>query len=368
VTLGPTIFVILIWQQIILQKENLQKKIITDFSKFARLTVLPFSLGVILILLPFLLKNYVYYKNLLPISFFATGGLFSWNGWDNTPYTKRIYLTYFLDLTYNIRGISPLWLAFSPLILFDLRQIQWSKNPLTILTLAAVIGNICMIIVFPAMLFEVRFYLPVLILLIPVVAHSVETISHLNGSFRWLNSIIKLASLLIFTWAVLWFSSQNVPVFEFRQTIQLLKGELSECQKSGDYGVLQPRCNAMVWLNENTKPGTRILTNAFHTYWLRSDLLQCANSEFYPDEPDNVSVLWEQIYKQGYHYLLFDADYAKYLQGLNIENPPQWVNLIKVFEHDPMGIYEIVYSPSEIIPEQVYCDNTSKEVWSLVYP
>jgi len=368
VSLGPAVAIILIWQQLIFQKDYLQKKFITSFLKFLRSTILPIGIGIILIFIPFFLKNYIYFKDLLPISFFASGGLFKWNGWDNTPYTKRIYLTYFLDLTYNIRGISPLWLAFSPLILFDIRQIQWSKSSIAILSLAALIGNICMIIVFPAMLFEVRFYLPVLVLLIPIVAYSAENISFISNSYRWLNLTIKLALLSIIVWAGLWFSSQNVPVFEFKQTIHYLNGELSECQKSGDYGVLQPRCSAMVWLNKNTKPGTRILTNAFHTYWLRADLLQCVNSEFYPDEPDNISVLWEKIYKQGYHYLLYDKDYAIYLQGLNIENPPQWVNLLRVFEHGPMSIYEIEYLPRESAPEQVFCNKASREMWSLVYP
>ena len=225
-----------------------------------------------------------------------------------------------------------------------------------------------MVIVFPGMLFDVRFYLPALILFFPACASGAEFVGSKSLVLHGLKRAVELACLATITWSILWFSSSYVPIFEWAQTFKYLKGEIPECEKTGEYGVLQPRCRSMLILNEETEPGTRILTNAFHTYWLRSDLLQCANREFYQEEGslEDAENSWREIHQQGYQYLLYDEDYSTVLQRLKITTPPRWVSLDLLYEDGPIKIYKILFD-SKSMGKTVYgCQKISPTVWGVV--
>jgi hypothetical protein len=323
-----------------------------------------FQLGfwIFLAIFPHLIKNYVLFDN--PTAPFSASGM-GWadQRWFGAETTRRIILTYPFALTFGqywgqYGNISPLVLAFLPLAFLLPRPRSFQDSPLAAITLAALAGLTCWVILRPSLL-SPRYILATLLLFIPVAARAAEHISLSNPKQQWLRGSIMVGIIVTMVAVGTYFN--RITFFPSR-TVRYLAGGMSQCERDGVY------CRAMEALNEQAEPGARIFLAAYYRYWLRPDLLQCVSGEddSYILRERTSEERWLNIYKRGFQYLLADKiTQSKMIESLDTAQPPQWLRIIPIFELAHLSVYRLDFidPPSE---PQVECSQISPPAWDLV--
>jgi hypothetical protein len=320
--------------------------------------------GLIIAIVPHLIKNGVLFHN--PISPFGSGGI----GWLDQNFfgkevTRRIVLTYPLALTYGsywaqYGNLSPLILAFLPLAFFLPRPNSFLSSPLAVVTLAAVAGLAVWLFLDPSVLAP-RYILATLLLLALLPARAAEHISLadfrpriLDFGVTVLNSITLIAFGLSFLGVVFFPDSTKLSLVD----------SLSECSRDGIY------CSAINRINKVAKPGERVFLVSYQHYWFRGDLLQCLSSANEMNFSANGDDLWLELYKKGFSFLFIDK-YAnpEFLERLDVEHHPDWVNLTTVFDQSILLIYRLEFTnpPTEITPMK--CERRPPStMWEIISP
>jgi len=322
--------------------------------------------GLLVALVPHLIKNGVLFHN--PISPFGSGGM-GWldQGWFGEEITRRIVLTYPFALTYGsywaqYGNLSPLILAFLPLAFFLPRPRSWLSSPLVVITFVALAGLAIWVVYSPSV-FAPRYILATLLLLALLPARAAEYISLADFRPRVLTfGVIVFTSVTLVAFGL---SFLGV-VFSPDSTTPSLVGTIDECDRDGIY------CSAMQAINKAAQPGERVFLASYQHYWFRGDLLQCLSSthevgDFMRASGDD---LWLDLYKKGFSYLFIDkATHTAFLEQLNVENHPDWVNLTTVFDQSIVLIYRMDFAdpPTDVAP--MICQRRpSSTIWEVVSP
>lgn len=306
-------------------------------------------------IIPHLIKNGVLLGD--PLAFYG-----NWNiPVFPSPTGNKITFTFPLNLTfYYIGNPSPLFLAFFPLFLFLPKPKSMLDSPLARITVAALIGMLIWVLLFPSFTLRTRYYLTLMVLFIPLAARAAEHVTRQDTKPRILSGAIITAILITVYSATQYFAISKYPPHD---VLGYLRGHNQGCDLHG------PGCRAMSVLNKEAEPGARVLSSAVHTYYLRADLLQCVNAEYYrkgSHKNKTAEDIWKDVYKAGYHYVLADGRYTDLLIArVNIANPPPWVRLIPLYNEGSMSVYRIKYPDAPGKPAMA-CNQVRPPAWDVV--
>lgn len=361
--LAPGLVFLLIWQFYADLRDPVERK---QAIKIVVANGLWIAAGVVIAVTPHLVKNYLLYNN--PISPFGTGSSWATQPWYGSSVTRRIILTYPLALTYGnyfaqYGNLSPLWLAFLPMIFLLPKPRPFFPNPLAGITLAALLGMTSWIIINPSNLAP-RYYLAPLLLFILLPARAAEHVSYTDQRPRWLAFLVLCATYTTFFTTSLYFLTET---FFPGRTYRYLSGEMSECARDSSF-----YCKGMFVLNKAARNGERVFLASYHRYWLRPDLLQCLSSnaeyaEFLGTSPDQK---WVFMYERGFHYLFLDkTTFGTMMESLDIENPPNWVRpkLLYSSGDNSIAVYHLRYvaPPANRVFE---CSQIVPPAWNVIRP
>ncbi len=322
--------------------------------------------GLILALAPHLIKNGFLFHN--PFSPFGSGGT-SWldQKWFGEDTTYWILLTYPFALTYGsywaqYGNLSPIILAFLPLAFFLPRPRSLLSSPLVVITMAALTGLAVWMVYSPSV-FAPRYILATLLLLALLPARAAEYISLTDFRPRILSFGISIFTSITLIAFGSYFSGT---IFFPSSILPSLVGIIKECDRDGLY------CSAIDRVNDTAQPGERVFLASYQHYWFRGDLLQCMSNTSDRISLSNESgdTLWLELYKKGFSYLFIDkTTHAAFLEKLNVDNHPDWVEPTPVINQSIFLIYHLKFTnpPADITP--LICkQQPSSTIWEVTAP
>lgn len=321
--------------------------------------------GIVVSFTPHFIKNVMLFHN--PIEPIGSGGL-GWlkQTWFGPEVTRYILLTYPLALTYGsywaqYGNMSPLILAFLPLMFYLPRPRFFFSSPLVVVTLSALAGMVMWVIFNPSMV-SPRYVLAVLLLFILLPARAAEYASLNDRKPRLLATAIPVFTVIALVSVGLYFVGN---IFFPHTMVQYLTEDLNECRRDGDY------CSAMNKINRKADAGDRVLLASYHRYWLRADLLQCIqNKKDLAPGGSATEQKWLNLYTNGFRFLLIDKSTHNHVfDSLDLEYLPEWVVLKTIYRTDLLHAYQIEFHqvPSTVQPAS--CQRLgSATLWEVVYP
>ncbi|MCP4379640.1 MAG: hypothetical protein GY794_26165 [bacterium] len=301
--LVPGVFILLVWRRIVSDCDGGRRKamILTGLVVLAIWGGCAFLGGV-----PHLVKNGVLFGE--PLAPFVGGGsdwhVQNWFKGDGGPETVRwIHMTYPLALVYGKYGmqhgtLSPLILAFFPLVVLSWRRAKPLRSPLFQVIVAAVFGVIVFTCLSPNV-FAPRYILTPLLLLILPAALGAQLLLGLKSRGRALPVLIVGAIIVVLIG---------------RLSLDVSKGG----RDAGKYGWgrcvnserLIPDCGSAKVLNDHAKPDEPVVLMTYYCYWVRSDLIK---SYLTPKRIAPMNKLatsqerWRWLYQRGVRLVLLDA-------------------------------------------------------------
>lgn len=307
------------------------------------MTAALFGLAIVVSILPHLLKNQILFDNAFAPFLGMKGNWADQPLWYSSEDTAWIVGTYPFALVFGLYPLmggtlSFLWLAALPLIfLYIPRATLNFANPAVQLTLAAIVGMLCWVLI-KASVFAPRYILTTLLLLIPLPALAIEAVWRAESrpfpiSLGFITiSLMALASAPLIAPAGVWTA---------------LPGNVFEHLKQGrpDCGLaISTYCAGLQAVNAAAQTGERAFVAGYYTYHLRDDLLQCIN------DPDDFGLLndtqganvWEALYQEGFaHIAIQKATHGQYIDKLKRVSPPEWLQVSVDFSDSDMPVYHI---------------------------
>lgn len=291
---------------------------------------------------PQMIKNALLFHN--PIAPFGASGI-GWakQVWFGAETTRRIVLTYPLALVFGsywgqYGNMSPLTLAFLPLALLLPKPRRLVDSPLAAVTISASAGLLCWVVTQPSVIAP-RYILATLLLFVLLPGRAAEYISKTETPPR----LFALGIIISITVNVLTVGlyDKNI-VFAPTHTFTYLTGMIDECNRDGEY------CQATSVINSHAESGDRVFLASYYRYWLRPDLLQCVSGTGdYTKviESNTNEERWLTLYQEGFLYLLADRHtHAAFLDNLNLDDPPAWVELNLLYEDGKLRLYELDFN------------------------
>lgn len=329
--LVPAIVLLVAWQYLSANR-SVQSKYLSLISILAVL-----GLWMVLPAVPHMIKNAMLFSE--PLAPFITLHHRGWveQTWFAPAITTRIVLTYPLVMVFGqypmqYGNVSPLILAFAPLVLKLPRPRSWLSNRMVQLTVATLIGLGFWVALRPSIVAP-RYILALLLALIPLAAYSAEYVERTELRPRLLTAgILMVLSFMIF-------SSLNLDRKVPMKTVRYLRGRLSDCDIAG------LGCSEFTAIDREAQAGERVYMGIYFRYWLRPDLLQCVSTT---DEQTTLTDLktkearWEYLVARGFHYLVIDkATHTPTAIALEIERPPAWLDVVQVMKDERFAAYRI---------------------------
>jgi len=354
----PTIAILVLWAYAaeLRVKDGKWRPVLKSFLTASAIILA----GLILAFIPHFVKNGVLFNNPISPIGSANSGWLS-QTWYGPEVTRYILFTYPLALTYGTfwaqyGNLSALILAFFPLLIFLPRPRSFFSSPLVMITLSALVGIVTWAFYNPSV-FAPRYILAALLLLILLPARSAEYMSLNEQKPRLLAMWILVSAIIVLASSGTYFLDK---VFFPRTTVQYLTGATDECERDGE------PCGAIKKINLKAEPGSRVFLASFQRYWFRGDLLQCLLSDQDRISGDQ-SITWLMLYERGFNILLIDTStHAYILESLNLENPPNWVQLKLLDEIPPYSIYQLSFEKPPSTAQRVACQRLpSSSVWEL---
>ncbi|MFC6283183.1 hypothetical protein [Polaromonas aquatica] len=350
----PTIFVLLFWRDIHSYWPNRRmagaaQKLLKECSGDA----LIFTGALLIPLVPHLLKNYILLNTL--VDTYGSHHYFS----DET--TRRIILTYplwpfFGSFWGQYGNLSPLVLAFLPVLIWVLWKDRRWNAPVIAIIVAAATGLLAWIILFPSVPMP-RYFLATLLLLIIPVAWAMERVSYAD---RWLNYGVVLAA---FACILIFGKSWDKEIFRVAAAYEYLLGDQSEKNLHIDEVLSR---NVYEAINQSAEPGARIYLGSFYRFWLRPDLIQCVNGKTDGEisfDAENPGKFWLQVYEHGFSYLFMDQTYPTFPA---LKNAPDWVHIEMIYPQSGYGgAYRLRYvnPPTKV---RLATKEVSSGAWDVV--
>ena len=254
-----------------------------------------FGIFVFAACIPLIIKNIILFgEPLAPLIYFNADNSITTQQWFDSGTTLKIILTYPLALIfgkYPMQGgnLSILFLFLLPFAIIKFKSIASGHRKYFYLILCAVLGLILYIIFYPSV-FSPRYFLPVIIILIPVFAYATEQFLSSMKSSRFANMLIILG----LTGALL---------TSFVKERNLLSYFVSDSKI-----VQSPYYEAFKEFNSITDSDDRIYFHCYYGWWLKDELLANMNSaedeEKLFTRPDDFL---NNLKKHKFKYLIVDC-------------------------------------------------------------
>ncbi len=282
--------------------------------------------GFLIAITPHLIKNYLFYNN--PFSPFEIRTM-GWTDqvWHTEQITRRIILTYPLQLFYGtywaqLGNLSPLILAFLPLVLFIKKQSTKEYKRLIMISATSIISIIFWIILKPS-IFAPRHIMSSLLLLTIPAARGTEYIITHESNQRWLN--IFIIGIICIALVSIMGALNNI-IFFPSITIKYLSNKITECER---YPII---CEVMKEINRDANQGDRIFTITPLRYYLRPDLILClpTTKEIRAYQSlDSAGDRWNFLVDHGFRYVLISVSDKDSIERLSMDNFSKSISLTK---------------------------------------
>ena len=315
---------------------------------------------------PHMMKNAALFDApLTPVIAGDTDTLVIEQSWFNADTTNRILVTYPFSLTFGSfwaqnAQISPLFLAFVPLLFFIYSPNPEQRSLLIQLSVFGVLG-IFIWVAFRATVFAPRYILPPLILLtIPITISAISVLDNPNRS-----KVALLVPVSLILVSVIFLNLERnrwVPTVE-----ALVGGQVHDCIDA----FTGSSCKVGRALNATAEPGARLLMmGVWSNYWIRGDLLQCAPdpSIWYTFEgwEEPADITWEEIYQQNFEYLFFNMTTHGDMKDSLLSQIPEWVSLEQIYDDGWQSAYHIQMDRDDARAVNYQCVETSPNIWQVV--
>ncbi len=349
---------------------NARGLIVRQFGPWFR-TVLIVGIGLgvwgLIGMSPTILKNaYVFAEPLAPLYYFGDAVPFPLSGeWFSEESTRWIVSTYPLALVYGTYwaqhgNLTPLWLAFLPLMLLAPRPWfppDWfvKTHPLFVLSVGSALAVAIWVALRPSMLAP-RYILPVLVTSLPLAAYAVEMIWQRKPLFylRWI-IVLTLLAVLGLAWLRLQPGLERARIYA---------------------GVSVTPWGAPMWtvaeITGESQPGSRMLLAMYYRSFFRVDLLQCVLTA---EETGKVQAaakvsaenLWTQLHDLGARFLVIDGvTHSQFFSTMpDVSKAPKWLKVVHTgFEGRNLSLYTL--EPLSGAPEPTSsCQSEDGDVWHI---
>lgn len=352
---------IIFWRFYIISREK-QISFTAIFLKLVRVGII-LAVWAAIPAVPQVIKNSVIFDAPLAPIIAENNEAFVEQSWFNQQTTNRILLSYPFSLTFgNFWGqggqMSPILLAFSPLI-FLLKIPDEHQRQLTYQIGLISIISIILWVVFRASVFAPRYMLaPLLLMCIPV-GLAVEYVT-LNQVYSGLKTFI--IAILMSIIAIFLLNNAKLTLL----SASILTGYIDEC--SYEFVNQDGTCRIAKTINSEAPDGTRILNLSYFSYWLRTDLAQCATADLTVIAESSSNAVWQYVAEQGYQYLIVDTLTHNIFYENLIEDVPEWVTLERFFDKSSYLAFRINLD-SQLENTEFYpnftCTETSPNIWQV---
>ncbi len=287
--------------------------------------------GIFLATLPHFIKNSLFFNNpFAPLGVGTTGWLNQ--SWYSEQETNHILLTYPLQLFFGnnwsqFGTLSPLILAFLPLLSYYPRIWSVDNKLLLAITLAALVSTFVWVLLRPGV-FAPRYIIVSLLLFAIPAARGAEFILQNEKMPRLITTGVLCLSCIVLISTGL---KYNRKVFYPKKTYLYLSGQIPECAR------YSKPCEVTSVVNKEAAIGTRVFAPDYLRYYLRADMIQCLPSSFEIFAFLNLDTPEQRlgfIYRRGFSYLMIYAHDDETLATLDIDNPPDWLSITKMVDSD----------------------------------
>jgi hypothetical protein len=310
---------------------------LTQFSSDLMIAGLGFGLG----LLPHLMKNWMLFGN--PAAPFL-GMKKNWADqaqWFSSIDTAWIVGTFPFSLVfgqYPLMGgsLSLIWLMCLPFIWFECSRRGALKTPSVQVSLCALFGLACWLLAKPSV-FAPRYFLPNLVLLVPLLAMGVERYMKWPG-----RSSAVLGLFGILTGAVVLTSVSKPPAGVWSAKPSNLYYYVTNGQPKCGLSI-SDYCSIFDKLNAEIPPQKRLFVLGFYTYWLSADLLGRLNTD---DEYQEMKLLppnvWQTLADRGFAAVAVQTgSHSRYLAFLRESPVPEGLEVVEEFPDSNMPVFFI---------------------------
>jgi hypothetical protein len=359
-TLIPCVVVLLSLQYLTLNRPWNVQSVVTLLRRLFQ-----FAVCAAIPMIPMLLKNLVLFEQIVPV---AHSQFLSGEAWFSEEAKRRALLTYpfavTLSLDPNLYGnLSPLPLAFAPLILILPRPRNFLTSRFVQLNLAALVGIILWFIFGRNAVLIIRYMLAPLFILFLLPMKAAEYVSTSGAKPNILNAAILICIVGLFVIGIPNFRS-DIPAFT-----RFLAGHTLDCDDDPD-----ARSCVLLAINKDASPGNRVFALSYPRYWLRPDLLQCLStlSEIHGAHtlpPGNAR--WLYLYQRGFRYLLLDktgfinVDMPRDSGNpFDMQNLPPGLKLTKIFDAANAAAYRLDWEIQQE-PSGMSCKPLNDKVWQI---
>jgi len=350
--LGVSLFVLCSWQLVISRTQNTSVRTVT--SNVVRAGVV-MALAALFAWLPQLLKNGVLFD--APLAPFLGGqgeGNLLNQIWFSPEDTKKILLTYPFALVFGRYpmqggGLSFLFLAFIPFVIWLPRSTPWNKSMTVAVTVAGFSGVLAWMLLRPSVIAP-RYILASLLLFVPILAIATENVLAKKDASQILRTgatLTTLCAIVASFWHLLPIPGAVIAGISPRNNACLLASA---------------ECVFFQKLAEIARPGDRILIASHYPYGLTPSQLQCRDSlEEQRDIPGQEQlVYWLQSH--GFDYVAVDPMVSRQLA----------IDLRQLAVSNVENVYELpgekvlkLYRIKTDMPGSVRCVESNRQRWHL---
>ena len=331
VAIAPAVAMLAVWPQFIFCLDALRVQRLREAMHAlgkCLLSGIPFMIGFTLTIIPHAAKNIVFFGN--PFGLTLDSPIF-WNLY-STSTTIRILASYPFALVYGkywaqTGNLSPLVIAFFPLLFLMPRPASWSASKVGALGFASLVGMLCWMAIYPSS-FMPRYFLTTLFALgIPLAAGA----ALYSRKSALLNLAIPMA--IIVNVATVAFRGE-IPFFNLQCINYAFDYPFEHLEKIGFSYY-----NAHIAVNERAKPGDRVYLS-YYRFWLRPDLLRNASTV---SERNHIpGDVWTRIKEGGFRFI--QVDNGSFLSKADVEKAPQGVILRCIYNDQDIQEYEVEFN------------------------
>lgn len=256
--------------------------------------------------------------------------------------TRRLVLTYPFALTYGrywaqYGNLSPLVIAFLPLLLLLPRPASWRDSHLTALTLSTLLGLVLWAVLMPAV-FMPRYILSSLLMLgIPAAA---------GGAYFSRLGAISSAAVLLAVAVTLAYTPTHVKSWQasidWPATKHLLADPGDECLTAAH---MTNYCTAQQAINRAAVDApagrNRVLLFSYYRLWIRPEFLLGANTYDETLEIEQATDPWDLVRRRGFGFVFLDPGYYPQAKLL-MELMPTAGGLRELYRDGALAAYEIL--------------------------
>jgi hypothetical protein len=353
----PAVCLLVFWRWALSQKGRRPSQVLASGLAMIGTFAISFALPWI----PQLVKNGLLFGEPLAPLIVGGGQSFLSQTWFSPGITRRIVLSYPLALTfgaYPMQGgtMSPLLLAFAPLVLLVSRAKKFLRNPVVQVAASGVVGVIAWVVVRPSVLAP-RYILAVILLLIPVAALGAERALAIRTRMGTVVRVVVLLSCLT-TLAAAFAYQQYLGHMAWQQVV-----DGTSCCAAHEEG-----CRAAGAVNGDAAAGDRVYLMGYYRYWLRADLLQCISraADGSPASLPTSRERWEQLFDRGFAYVMIDnTSHQAEADLLDPADTPSWLRVTLLFEEAEYTVLRLESTDSERRPS-LCCRQETPPAWDVV--